>query len=283
MVLRRKRNPLFTIAALAVGVAVILSGCAAEEDVEASGSPSPSPTVSPSPSPTPSPSPSPTPSPTEEQEPEPTQDDTDGRPQASNPRGYDIDTPSSITVVVSKTRPLLDVEYEPETVPSTVHSVNGQPLHPDANEALAAMNRDVTAATGTGFVLCSGYRSYWYQHDVYNNFVNSHGQEAADRTSARPGHSEHQLGLAADIMGEGQGCALGDAYTNTASGQWVNENAWQYGFILRYPDGLQGIVGYHYEPWHWRYVGEDVARDMHEGGYDTLEEYFGLPNAPDYL
>ena len=145
------------------------------------------------------------------------------------------------------------------------------------------MNADVTAATGSGFILCSGYRSYAYQSQVYSSFVQGYGQAAADRTSARPGHSEHQLGLAADIMGEAQGCSLGEGYAVTQSGQWVTENAWRYGFILRYPKGYEHIVGYNYEPWHWRYIGVDIASDMRAGGYTTLEEYFGLPAAPDYL
>lgn len=261
----RSRNRTSALAAATL-LTVLLSACAGGSPEE---SPSPTPSASPTQS-TPTPSPTeteePTPSPTEEPAPE-----------------YDIDSADSLAVVVNKARPLQPADYVPETVASSVYSVNGQPLRPEANEALAQMDADVTAATGSGFVLCSGYRSYDYQVELYSGYVNGYGQEAADATSARAGHSEHQLGLAADIMGEGQGCSLSEAYAQTASGQWVSEHAWEYGFILRYPDGSQPIVGYSYEPWHWRYIGVDIAQDMQEQGITTLEEYFGLDAAPDYL
>lgn len=250
----------------AILTTALLASCAGPAEEEPSASPSASLTASPTPSET-----------TEEPSETPTEEPTETAPE------YDIDSADSLTVVVNKARPLQPVDYVPETVPSTVYSVNGQPLRPEANDALAQMNADVTAATGSGFVLCSGYRSYDYQTELYSGYVNSYGQEAADATSARAGHSEHQLGLAADIMGEGQGCSLGEGYSVTPSGQWVNEHAWEYGFILRYPDGSQPIVGYAYEPWHWRYVGVDIAKDMRDQGITTLEEYFGLDPAPDYL
>lgn len=261
------RNRRLTAVGAAVLAAALLTSCGGG----ASDDPSPSPTTAPSLSPDSTPTPEPSETETEEpetEEPEPE---------------YDIDSADSLTVVVNKARPLQPVDYVPETVPSTVYSVNGQPLRAEANDALAQMNADVTAATGSGFVLCSGYRSYDYQSELYAGYVNGYGQEAADATSARAGHSEHQLGLAADIMGDGQGCSLSEAYAQTESGQWVNEHAWEYGFILRYPDGSQPIVGYAYEPWHWRYVGVEIAQDMREQGITTLEEYFGLDAAPDYL
>lgn len=262
----RVRSRRLTAVVAAALAATLLTSCGGGAPDEPTSSPTPSPTQAPSP--TPSTSPTPTPEPTETEEPEPE---------------YNIDSADSLTVVVNKARPLAPADYVPETVASTVYSVNGQPLRPEANEALAQMNADVTEATGSGFVLCSGYRSYSYQGELYNGYVAGYGQEAADATSARPGHSEHQLGLAADIMGEGQGCSLGEGYSVTESGQWVNENAWRYGFILRYPEGSQPIVGYAYEPWHWRYIGVDIAQDMREQGITTLEEYFGLDAAPDYL
>lgn len=198
-------------------------------------------------------------------------------------RKYDIDSPDSITVVVNKLRPLADMAYAPaELVAPSIPNVHGQPLRPEANAAMTQMYEAVKAATGTGFALCSGYRSYELQRTIYNRAVAYDGQAEADRFSARPGHSEHQTGLAIDIVVDDGGCALDDSFEVTPAGQWVKANAHHFGFILRYDKGLEPIVGFGHEQWHWRYVGVELATDMHNRGIRTLEEYFNLPPAPNY-
>ena len=126
-------------------------------------------------------------------------------------------------------------------------------------------------AEGVDFSIFSGYRSYSNQKSTYQGWVNKDGQAAADTYSARPGHSEHQSGLAADING------YGARFDESIATEWMAKNAYKYGFILRYPQGKQSITGYVYESWHFRYVGVDLATKLYNGGnWITLEEYFGI-------
>ncbi|TFU98979.1 D-alanyl-D-alanine carboxypeptidase family protein [Streptococcus cuniculi] len=115
----------------------------------------------------------------------------------------------------------------------------------------------------------SGFRSYSDQTQLYQNFVRANGQAVADRFAARPGYSEHQTGLAFDILNS-QGGSLTDA-----SVRWMHANLHRYGFILRYKQGKEHVTGYQYESWHIRYVGKE-AEDIYRSGL-TLEEYFGIP------
>lgn len=139
----------------------------------------------------------------------------------------------------------------------------------DSN-AYAALQQLQAAAEAAGYSmpLISGYRSYAYQASLYNSYVAQDGQELADTYSARPGHSEHQSGLAFDIG------ALDNGYGNTPGGRWLNAHCADYGFILRYPAGKESITGYQYEPWHVRYVGKEIASRIMSQGI-TLEEYLG--------
>jgi D-alanyl-D-alanine carboxypeptidase len=107
--------------------------------------------------------------------------------------------------------------------------------------------------------------------------------EEADRSSARPGFSEHQSGLAGDVVGCDGSCGSLDDLAGTAQGQWIVAHAWEYGWITRYEDGYTPVTGYIPEPWHLRYIGPELARAYHDGGWHTLEEFFGLPAAPTYL
>ena len=126
-------------------------------------------------------------------------------------------------------------------------------------------------AEGVDFDIFSGYRSYNTQKFTYQGWVNKDGKAAADTYSARPGHSEHQSGLAADING------YGARFDESKATEWMANNAYKYGFILRYPQGKQSITGYVYESWHFRYVGVDLATKLYNGGnWITLEEYFGI-------
>lgn len=135
----------------------------------------------------------------------------------------------------------------------------------------AALEKLQSGAKSAGFSipLLSGFRSYTTQERLYNNYVARDGVEKASTYSAKPGQSEHQSGLAFDI-GE-----LSDTYGETPAGRWLSKNAHKYGFIIRYMKGKENITGYQYEPWHVRYVGEKVAKEIYEKGV-TLEEYLGV-------
>ena len=132
-------------------------------------------------------------------------------------------------------------------------------------------------AEGIDFDVFSGYRSYTNQKYTYQGWVNKDGKAAADTYSARPGHSEHQSGLAADING------YGARFDESNATRWLAKNCYKYGFILRYPEGKQGITGYVYESWHFRYVGVDLATKLYNSGnWITLEEHFGIKSEYNY-
>lgn len=139
--------------------------------------------------------------------------------------------------------------------------------------ALAAFQSLLADMQAQGYPISSaysGFRSYDTQAGLYNNYVSNDGREAADRYSARPGYSEHQTGLAFDII-DGNGSLLEEPQAS----QWLQDNAHHYGFIVRYLPGKEHITGYMPEPWHIRYIGKE-ASDIHASGL-TLEEYFGIP------
>jgi len=115
----------------------------------------------------------------------------------------------------------------------------------------------------------SGYRSYQYQVNLYNKYVERDGKKAADTYSARPGFSEHQTGLTSDIN------QIDNSFENTDAFKWLQNNAYKYGFILRFPKDKEDVTGYQYEPWHYRYVGEYVAEKIHDENL-TLEEYYAF-------
>ena len=115
----------------------------------------------------------------------------------------------------------------------------------------------------------SGWRSQEEQHEIYIRSLWENGEEFTKQFVARPGHSEHQTGLAMDIN------SLEQSWGETADGIWLAAHCAEYGFILRYPQGKEDITGYMYEPWHVRYLGIDLATAITDSGL-TLEEYFGL-------
>ena len=116
----------------------------------------------------------------------------------------------------------------------------------------------------------STYRSYEYQENLYNNYVKVDGIRKADTYSARPGFSEHHTGLAIDIDNIKSNYLN---FENTEEFNWLQENAYKYGFILRYPKDKENITGYIYEPWHYRYVGIKVASYIKKNNI-TFEEYY---------
>lgn len=120
-------------------------------------------------------------------------------------------------------------------------------------------------------VAISGYRSYERQKELYNSYVRREGRAAADTFSARPGHSEHQTGYTMDISARSNHNQLTESFSYTKEGKWLADHAHEYGFIIRYPKGKEEITGYIYEPWHVRYVGQELAAYIHEHDL-TLEE-----------
>lgn len=125
---------------------------------------------------------------------------------------------------------------------------------------------------GVWLTAFSTFRSYNRQKELYTSYVNRHGTAEANRFSAKPGHSEHQTGLAFDFGGSDQSKWLKESFAATKEGKWLEANAHTYGFILRYPKGKEAITGYMYEPWHFRYIGSELAGQVKISG-KTLEEY----------
>lgn len=199
-----------------------------------------------------------------------------------NKTKFSVDDPASIWIVVNKTRPLQPKNYVPsDLVEPNVTTRGTQYLRAEAAKATQTM---FAAAAKEGILLRvdSAYRSYDRQVSVYSSEVSAYGQAVADSESARPGFSEHQTGLAADLGAANGKCSITDCFADTSEGKWLADNAYKYGFLLRYTDDKTPITGYRGEAWHYRYVGTELATEMHNKGIKTLEEFFGLPAAPDY-
>lgn len=141
---------------------------------------------------------------------------------------------------------------------------------PTALAKLQQLQRDAQAQGINISNSYSGYRSYQDQTQLYNNYVNLHGEEEANTFSAKPGFSEHQTGLTFDLK-DFNGQLVEDPITS----QWIKDNCAKYGFIIRYPEGKEDITGYIYEPWHIRYVGEEAANQIMNNN-TTLEQYLGV-------
>lgn len=207
-----------------------------------------------------------------------------------NKQQHSLDDPVSLWVVVNKQRPLRPKNYEPADlvvpqIPLRLTSGDKKEemrLREPAATALLEMYK-AAQKDGLELMVSSAYRSYEYQQNLYNFYVSKQGQSEADTQSARPGHSEHQTGLAVDIEPASRKCEVEACFGDLPEGKWVAANGHKYGFVLRYPEGQQGVTGYIYEPWHLRYVGKELATELHKQGNPTLEKYFNLPAAPDYL
>jgi D-alanyl-D-alanine carboxypeptidase len=126
------------------------------------------------------------------------------------------------------------------------------------------------ARNGTPIVSLSAYRGYRSQRVLYRDGVAAYGVKVASQAWARPGHSEHQLGLTIDFGAVGD-TGLTSNWEVTPTGAWMAEHAWEYGWVMSYPKGKRSITCFHYEPWHYRYVGRDVAGEIHDSGLTTRE------------
>ncbi len=125
--------------------------------------------------------------------------------------------------------------------------------------------------------MVSGYRSYSTQASTYNYWVSVNGQDGGDKISARPGHSQHQLGTAIDFSSSEVSDGLGGSFYTTKAAAWLYENSWKYGFVISYPSGYEAVTGYSYESWHYRYIGIANAKEMHDSGM-ILELYLRSKN-----
>ena len=181
-----------------------------------------------------------------------------------------IEQPYELLVMVNKYNQLPSgfsqynlVNMKPEY---TIRDGKQYLLTAETNEKYEQM-ANAARKEGLSMLVVSAYRTESYQRGLYNNKVATAGKVYADNYSARPGHSEHQTGMAIDI-GSTEG-----VFEYTPEFKWLQQHAHEYGFILRYMKGKEWITGYSYEPWHYRYVGTDVAKIIHDEGI-TYEEYY---------
>ena|GEM_PF-1896931 len=167
--------------------------------------------------------------------------------------------------LVDKTHPL-SRDYVPQdlvTLKAGPYRLNvqGIKLRKAAADSLVEMAA-AARVDGVTLTVTSAYRSYSYQQQVYSRIVRERGQRAADRVSARPGHSQHQTGLAVDFA------PLDNSFAKSAAGRWMATNAYRFGWSLSYPEGHEALTGYQWESWHYRYVGKELASfiEKHFGG-----------------
>jgi len=199
----------------------------------------------------------------------------DGGTSAQDPAEPASSGPASTTlaastlVLVNAAHPLEPLDYEPARL---ADAGSGHRMVP---EAAAAMRRLLAAAAEAGHVLRveSAYRSYAQQEALFDRYTRQYGAAYATRISARPGTSEHQTGWAADVGLASGECSLLACFGDTGAGRWVAAHAAEFGFIVRYPDGLEQVTGYRYEPWHLRFIGPEAAQEMAALGDATLEAY----------
>ncbi|WP_127496127.1 D-alanyl-D-alanine carboxypeptidase family protein [Paenibacillus glycanilyticus] len=297
---RRKRRGLAFLAVCVVAIAVILfiryenlTAEAPEETAansQTSEQPSPAasdepavsdePTDTPTDTPSDEPSDTPTDTPSEKpsDKPSDTPADKPAIATAGEEDGYAVVAqPASIAVLVDKQYKLPD-NYEPKDL-----------VYPDVRftfsekidkrkmrkEAAGALEDLFAGAEKDGIYLAgvSAYRSQATQKTLFNRYVKKDGLEKALTYSAFPGTSEHQTGLAIDVSGSDGKCAAEDCFGGTPEAEWLADHAPEYGFIIRYPEGKDAITGYKYEPWHIRYVGKELAKEIDEKDL-TLEEYY---------
>ena len=180
-----------------------------------------------------------------------------------------VEDPDELLVLVNKNNQL-----KSNFIPNDLEAISLEFSNSDkylAKEAKVQFEKLSSDAKEIGYriVAVSAYRDYAYQNELFNYYVKEKGLEYALDCSAKPGHSEHQTGLAVDVEGSNKDY---DEFENSKEFDWMKNNAHKYGFILRYPKGKEHITGFNYEPWHYRYVGVDVATYIYENQI-VLEEY----------
>ncbi|GIN41725.1 M15 family metallopeptidase [Heyndrickxia oleronia] len=189
-----------------------------------------------------------------------------------------VGNPTAITVMVNKSN-ALPKGYRPNDLvrPKVKFTFGSQQLDKALMraEAADALERMFNQASSNGIQLyaASGFRSYETQEYLFNREIEQVGRQKAELAVAKPGTSEHQTGLTMDISAASMNYTLDESFEHKPEGKWLAEHAHEYGFILRYPKGKENITKYQFEPWHFRYVGKEIATEIYHKGI-TLEEYF---------
>jgi LAS superfamily LD-carboxypeptidase LdcB len=182
----------------------------------------------------------------------------------------ETDTTKGALMLVNKFNYLTeDYEVDDLVDMSILYAFNGKQIKEEVYDAFKTMAIDA-AEENLKLVANSAYRTYTYQKSIYTSYKNSKGTEYADSYAARAGHSEHQTGLSIDISTL---TSTADNFAETKEFTWLINNAYKYGFILRYPEGKEYLTGYNYESWHYRYVGKEVAQKIHDEDI-TFDEYY---------
>lgn len=174
------------------------------------------------------------------------------------------------TILVNKYNYLTE-DYVPENLQTVDKKYSSKTLQlvDYAKEAFEELSEAASKENYTVLAM-SSYRSYQYQYNLYNRYVSTDGVEAADTYSARPGYSEHQTGLAVDVY---NGKEDFTNFEKTKEYNWMQDNAYKFGFILRFPKDKVLETGYQYESWHYRYVGKEIAKYIHDNNL-CFEEYY---------
>jgi len=180
------------------------------------------------------------------------------------PRGYDDWSHTLVDWILS-----VGPDYKPPDLVSISRArvTGGGLIREVAFDDLVAM-ADAARAHGTPLGNVSSYRSYKTQKALFNSYANGYGFDQAINFSARPGHSEHQLGLTIDFAAAGTSSFVSET---SPTGRWLAKNAWKFGWLMSYPKGKQDVTCYSYEPWHYRYFGRDLAAKIHDSGVTTRE------------
>lgn len=190
---------------------------------------------------------------------------------AFDKHAHSVTRAGSIWVIVNKKHPLDPITYEPKMTIVEGRQVDHR-MAPHLTQLLAGADR-----AGNPLHVVSGWRSYAYQQSVFDGLVYQQGRAAAQKWSAKPGYSEHQTGLAVDLdLAGNPACSLQSCFGSTPGGRWLAANAWRYGFIVRYTKANKAVTGYSPEPWHIRYVGKSLARELRVVHADSLETFFGV-------
>lgn len=182
----------------------------------------------------------------------------------------------SLWLLVSKDKPLTDPNYVPSDlrIPKVLVRTDKTADEQSLRNVVATQVEALFAAAaeqGHDLMVASGFRSYGLQKTYYDNYVRAYGVESASKFSAQPGQSEHQTGLALDISLANRDCYLDVCFSETPAGKWLASNAHLYGFTLRYPENKTEVTKYQFEPWHFRYVGNELAKALYDSGL-TLDE-----------
>lgn len=197
-----------------------------------------------------------------------------------------VDTmPASYTVLVNRNYPMPE-DYVPEdlVIPGVEYSYKGtyekSYMRKAVAEAIEKMFKEASKKKKLKLKVVSAYRSYKRQEAIYQNNINTRGEDDTNKVSAKPGCSEHQTGLAVDVSSDTVNCTIEKSFASCPEGKWLAKNCHRFGFIIRYPKGKSSITGYSYEPWHIRYVGVNLAKYIYKKKI-TLEEYYQTTTVDD--